>query len=401
MASFVCALLCAAVALHSAESRATLPAHAKSQPVEGQYIVVLHGNVSDYAREKHMMNVRSMQDAGKSVEVRFEYNIGSFKGYSGRMSHNLLNHVRNLPEVKYIEQDQTVHTINEQACVGETITDPGLWGLIRISHRDATNENEFIYDDANNGNGVTAYILDTGIYVQHNDFANRAEPGPSFVGTEPDSNDGNGHGTHVAATIMGQTYGIARQATAVAVKVLGSGGSGSYDGVIAGINHVAREGKKPGVANMSLGGGYSQAVNDAVDAAVDAGYVFSIAAGNSGIDACSFSPASATKAITVGSTDLSDARSYFSNTGNCMEIFAPGSNIKSAWIGGPTATNTISGTSMAAPHVAGVVAEYLSRNPEATPAQVLSALEESATPNIVSNPGTNSPNLLLYRACEE
>lgn len=210
------------------------------------------------------------------------------------------------------------------------------------------------------------------------------------------TNDCNGHGTHVAGTVGGLYYGVAKGVNIHPVRVLGCDGSGSYSGIIAGMNWVVQNRVRPAVANMSLGGGFSQSVNDAVQRMVNAGVTVVVAAGNDNSNACSYSPASAASAITVGSTTRTDARSSFSNYGNCLDIFAPGSSITSATNTSNTATAVLSGTSMAAPHVAGAAALYLSTNTSASPADVASALNSNSTPNKVTSAGSGSPNRLVY-----
>jgi len=284
-----------------------------------------------------------------------------------------------------------------------------VWGLNRISEKAIELTGLYRYDLE--GSGVVAYIIDTGILVTHTEFGTRASFGANFVGDGKNS-DCNGHGTHVAGTVGGKTYGVAKQVSLVAVKVLGCTGSGTYAGVISGIQYAASDRKgRPGVANMSLGGGKSTAVNDAVAAAVKSGLTFAVAAGNENQDACNVSPASEPSAITVGSTEVSDdnafqedARSSFSNFGTCVKIMAPGSLIKSAWITSNTATNTISGTSMASPHVCGAAALVLSANPAATPEQVLMTLVDNSTPdeiNMVCSTTAcrNTPNKMLFSSC--
>jgi len=266
---------------------------------------------------------------------------------------------------------------------------------------------------ATRGAGVTAYIIDTGIYIEHADFNGRAVWGANFVDTN--NVDCNGHGTHVAGTVGGTSYGIAKQVTLVGVKTLNCGGSGTWQGVIDGIAWSATDHKSKvnkAVANMSLGGAFSAAVNAAVAAAVAEGVTFAIAAGNSDADACTFSPASEPSCICVGSTDTADEgtnqvdiRSSFSNFGSCTHVYAPGTMITSAWIGSTTAIRTISGTSMAAPHVCGAAAIVLDQNPSFTPAQVKAAIVADATTNEIDMQcGTDancarSPNLMLYSTC--
>lgn len=235
------------------------------------------------------------------------------------------------------------------------------WGLDRIDQRDLPLNSNYHYDY--DGSGVTAFVIDTGVRNTHNEFGGRASSGYDFIDNDNDSSDCNGHGTHVAGTIGGSTYGVAKNVNIVGVRVLNCSGSGTNSGVISGINWVKNNAQGPSVANMSLGGGASQALDDAVNAAVAAGISFVVAAGNDNSNACNYSPARAANAVTVGSTTSTDSRSSFSNYGTCLDIYAPGSSITSAWYNSNSATNTISGTSMASPHVAGVAALYLAENP--------------------------------------
>ncbi len=268
------------------------------------------------------------------------------------------------------------------------------WGLDRVDQSALPLDGTIT--TAQNGAGVTAYVIDTGVRPDHTDFGGRVTGGYTSITDGNGSNDCNGHGTHVAGTVAGSRYGVAPAATIVPVRVLSCSGSGSTSGVIAGIDYAVRhhQAGTPAVANMSLGGGYSPALNAAVAAGVADGITFVVAAGNSNADACNASPASEPTAVTVGSTTNSDARSYFSNWGSCLDIFAPGSGITSAWYTSPTATNTISGTSMASPHVAGGAALMLSATPSASPAGVVSALQQAATRGVISDT-VGSPNLLL------
>lgn len=296
------------------------------------------------------------------------------------------------PSVKYIEQDQMMSvepTVEAQADQGGA-----TWGLDRIDQRDLPLNSNYHYDY--DGSGVTAYVIDTGVLTSHNEFGGRASHGWDFVDNDSDATDCNGHGTHVAGTIGGSAYGVAKNVNVVGVRVLGCSGSGSNSGVINGINWVKNNASGPSVANMSLGGGASQATDDAVNSAVAAGITFVVAAGNDNANACNYSPARAANAVTVGSTTSSDARSSFSNYGSCLDIYAPGSSIKSAWYTSNTATNTISGTSMASPHVAGVVALYLDETPSLSPSQVVSRLTSRASDSKVSDAKSGSPNKLLY-----
>jgi len=252
------------------------------------------------------------------------------------------------------------------------------WGLARISHRDSLSFgtfNKYLYS-ADGGEGVDVYVIDTGTNVDHVDFEGRATWGKTIPLNDADE-DGNGHGTHCSGTVAGKKYGVAKKANIIAVKVLRSNGSGTMSDVVKGVEYAAeqhaasvaaaKKGKKKGfkgsAANMSLGGGKSPTLDLAVNAAVDAGIHFAVAAGNDNADSCNYSPAAAEKAVTVGASTLGDERAYFSNFGKCNDIFAPGLNILSTWIGSKYAVNTISGTSMASPHIAGLLAYLLSLQP--------------------------------------
>ncbi|MEV1017144.1 MULTISPECIES: S8 family peptidase [unclassified Micromonospora] len=291
------------------------------------------------------------------------------------------------PAVAYVEQNHTVSISGTQA-------NPPSWGLDRIDQRNLPLDSSYTYP--NTASNVHAYIIDTGIRFSHNDFGGRATSGYDAV-DGGSADDCNGHGTHVAGTVGGSTYGVAKGVQLVGVRVLNCSGSGTNAGVIAGVDWVTQNAIKPAVANMSLGGGANSSLDTAVRNSIASGVTYGLAAGNdNGANACNTSPARTTEAITVGSTTSSDARSSFSNIGTCLDIFAPGSSITSAWYTSNTATNTISGTSMATPHVVGAAALVASANPSWTPAQVRDQLVSNATPNVVSNAGSGSPNLLLY-----
>lgn len=318
-----------------------------------------------------------------------------------------------LPGVLHVEQDQLMHT--------RTISQSNAtWGIDRSDERARVLDGVYTYP-AQAGAGVNVYIIDTGILPNHVDFGGRVVGGRNFVasslldilplrlplpidlggllGGNVDPNafsDCNGHGTHVAGTAAGTQWGIAKNANLYAVRVLGCSGSGSNAGIIAGVQWVADNHVKPAVANMSLGGGNSDALDAAVLAAVNRGVTMVVAAGNDNTNACNGSPNRVAEAVTVGSTDNQDRRSSFSNFGTCVDVFAPGSSITSAWHTRATATNTISGTSMAAPHVAGAAALVLGANPGLSPQQVGNALIGNATANVIGNPGNGSPNQLLY-----
>jgi subtilisin family serine protease len=293
-----------------------------------------------------------------------------------------------LPGVAAVEEDQPIQLANTQSAV--------TWGLDRVDQRHLPLSSTYSYTA--DGSGVTAYVIDTGIEFAHSDFGGRAVSGyDSIDGGSAD--DCNGHGTHVSGTIGGSAYGMAKGVRLVAVRVLDCAGAGTIAGVIAGIDWVTYNHNGPSVANMSLGGGFNQPVNDAVTKSIAHGVTYAIAAGNSNANACSFSPASTPGAITVAATTLSggtDVRAGFSNYGSCVDVFDPGVNITSAWIGSTTAINTISGTSMASPHVAGLAALYLQSNPYATPALVNDVVKSTAVAGIVSDPA-GSPNLFARK----
>jgi len=274
----------------------------------------------------------------------------------------------------------------------DTLVSEGLWGLDRVDQDGVSYDNT--YAPSGDGTGVHVYVIDTGINSGHSDYAGRVEAGRDFIDNDNDPEDCNGHGTHCAGTVLGTTYGVAKGATLHGVRVLSCSGSGTSSGVIAGVNWVAANHISPAVASMSLGGGYSQASNNAISALFAAGVPVAVAAGNSNTDACSASPASSPDAYTVSSSTSSDQRSSFSNYGSCCDMYAPGSYIKSSWIGGNTASNTISGTSMATPHVAGGMAVFLGLNPTATPQEVYTAMTESAAVNKISD-ASGTPNKLL------
>jgi subtilisin family serine protease len=295
-----------------------------------------------------------------------------------------------------------ITTMLAGAAVALTFTLPGTavaagqkttWGLDRIDQRSLPLSATYAPTSAA---GVTVYVLDTGIRTTHSEFGGRARDGYDFVDQDKIANDCSGHGTHVASTIGGATYGVAKDVTLVGVRVLDCKGSGSYQGIIAGIDWVARQTARPAVANLSLGGTTSKALDDAVDRAVAAGVTVVVAAGNDNKDACKQSPARTPSAITVGATDRNDTRWSSSNFGSCVDIFAPGVRIEGASYASATAVKTMSGTSMASPHVAGAAARVLAAHPGYTPAQVRDALLGQAGTGSIGNPGKGSPNKILY-----
>jgi aqualysin 1 len=322
--------------------------------------------------------------AGKgTVHYRYHY---ALKGFAATLPPQALDGVRHNPNVDYIEADG-IATKN-----ASPQTSPPSWGLDRIDQRGLPLDNSYTY--TGDGSGVTAYIIDTGIYFAHSEFGGRASSGRDCVDNDDDASDCDGHGTHVAGTVGGITTGVAKNVTLVAVRVLNCNGSGTWSQVIAGIDWVTQHHSGPSVANMSLGGGYSSSVNQAVNNSVASGVVYCVAAGNSGANASNYSPASAANAITVGATTSADVRASWSNYGSAVDIFAPGAGITSSVMTG--GYDTWSGTSMATPHVTGVAALYLQGHTSASPATVTAAIINSSTQNALSSIGTGSPNKLLY-----
>jgi subtilisin family serine protease len=349
--------------------------------VEGEYIVVLAPGA----------NPRSVA-AVAGATPQYVYTT-AVNGFAATLNPGQLNALRHNPAVEYVEENGTV-----QASVTQT---NATWGIDRIDQRDRPLSTTFTY--LNTGVGVRAYIVDTGIRLTHTQVVGRAVTGYDAVTAGGTATDCNGHGTHVAGTVGGTTHGVAKGVSLVAVRVLDCNGSGTTAGVVAGVDWVANNAVLPAVANLSLGGGANTTLDNAVKNAVAKGVTFVVAAGNGNIfgiaqNACNYSPARVPEAITVGATTSSDAKASYSNYGTCLDIFAPGSSITSSWYTNDTATNTISGTSMASPHVAGVAALYLQGNPTATPAQVSSALTTNASVGKVTSPGSGSPNRLLFTA---
>jgi subtilisin family serine protease len=349
-----------------------------AEAVPGQYIVTL--------RADEPVGVTAHELADEHDGEVLDVYRHSLRGFAVEMSR---------ADALDLSQDPSVVAVEEDGVVRATTTQANPpWGLDRIDQRDLPLDHAFTYDAS--GTGVTAFIIDTGIRITHTEFGGRASIGTDTVGDGQNGNDCAGHGTHVAGTIGSSTYGVAKAVSLVAVRVLNCEGSGSYSGVIAGVDWVTAHHSGPSVANMSLGGGASTAMDNAVRASIASGVTFAVAAGNEHVSACNSSPARTPEAITVGSTTSTDARSSFSNYGSCLDLFAPGSSILSTWNSSDTATNTISGTSMATPHVAGVAAAYLQTHPTATAAEVAAALVADATTGHVTDARPGSPNLLLH-----
>ncbi|MCL2916253.1 S8 family peptidase [Shewanella corallii] len=376
-----------------ANEQAYLASIDKSKAIKNSYIVVFKTpSIIDMSSRSAIADYA--QVAAHSLENKFGIQIK--KGFGGALNGVLVNanseqlaQLLNNPNIDFIEQDQIMSVsplssaANNQA--GAT------WGLDRVDQRSLPLSGDYNYNY--DGSGVTAYVIDTGV-SSHAEFNGRQSHGWDFIDNDADATDCHGHGTHVAGTIGASTYGVAKNSSIVGVRVLDCQGSGSNSGVISGVDWVAQNATGPSVANMSLGGGASQALDTAVSNAVAAGITFVVAAGNDNQDACNYSPARAASAITVGSTDDNDSRSSFSNFGECLDIFAPGRNITSTWING--GTNTISGTSMASPHVAGIAALYLGEDSTLSPAQIETMLADRSTKDTVTDPGPLSVNKLAY-----
>ncbi|KAF9103973.1 hypothetical protein BGX27_010306 [Mortierella sp. AM989] len=356
--------------------------------ITDSYIVVLKdGNTAESFQAKFDDIAKRQNGRGRKPTIHRKYS--KIPGFAATVNSAALKEILAADEVAYVEQDAVITLQGSQSS-------PPSWGLTRVSQRSLALTQPYIYNDAA-GTGVTAYVIDTGVYTAHTDFGGRATFGANFISGSANT-DENGHGTHVAGTIGGTIYGVAKKVSIVGIKVLDRSGSGSTSGVVAGMDWVAaRAVAGKSVVNMSLGGGKSQAINDASARLFAANIPLIVAAGNSATtDACTGSPSGAPNTYTVAASDRTDNVAYFTSYGTCVEIFGPGVDITSAWIGSTTAKSTISGTSMASPHVAGVAALYLSFNSLPTAQSVFDKLTSTATTGKILGNLKGSPNRLVY-----
>ena len=383
-AALTTALVAAVAASPAQAAEGTILGVGNPAAVPDSYIVVLKDSA---------VASRGVQAQAASLTDRFGGEVGfvydaAINGFSVTMSEAAAKRLAAHPAVDYVEQNMVFQ-------LDATQNNPPSWGLDRIDQRNLPLDNSYTFPTT--ASNVNVYILDTGVRLSHNDFGGRAFTGFDAITSGGSANDCHGHGTHVAGTTAGNAHGVAKGARIFAVRVLSCTGGGTTAQIVAGINWVTNNHIKPAVANMSLGGGGNNTtMNNAVANSINAGVTYAIAAGNSNSNACNFSPALVPAAITVGATAINDQRASFSNFGTCLDIFAPGQSITSAWFSSNSATNTISGTSMASPHVAGVAALILAASPGASPAQVRNDMVADATTGVVGNPGSGSPNRLLF-----
>ncbi|WP_284086556.1 S8 family peptidase [Acinetobacter pittii] len=353
--------------------------------IKNQYIVILN---KDVGSSNEFAQGIAKQHGGKVLQT-YDAVLKGFAIYLPDVAGTaFVEAMKKNPKVVSVEND-TIMKVD-----ATTQSNPD-WGLDRIDQKNLPLDSAYSY--LQTGSGTTAYIVDTGILSTHQQFSGRVLSGYTAISDGNGTSDCHGHGTHVAGTVGGSTYGVAKNVSLVPIRILGCDGSGASSNVIAGLDWILKNGKKPAVVNMSLGGEANASLDSAVENLFNNGYVMVVAAGNSNTDACSSSPARVSKAITVAATDNTDTRASYSNYGSCVDIFAPGSQINSSWIGSNTATKVLNGTSMATPHVVGVVAEMLQSTPTATPQTISTNLLNQASSNVVKNP-SGSPNRLLYKS---
>ncbi|MEU6737492.1 S8 family peptidase [Streptomyces physcomitrii] len=378
-----------AVALTAGSTIAALPAGAAPAEgtvlgagapgaIKGQFVVLLDGKAG----------VTAKKDIAKKYGGELGRSFASINGFSAEgLSGAEARRLAADPAVDKVVQSKTF-------TIAATQPSPPSWGLDRVDQSDLPLNDAYTYPDSA-GEGVTAYVIDTGVRTTHSDFEGRASSGYDAVDGDDDASDGHGHGTHVAGTLAGAAHGVAKKAQVVGVRVLDDNGSGTTEQVVAGIDWVTQNHQGPSVANLSLGGGADEAIDTAVREAVASGVTVAVAAGNSADDAADYSPARVSEALTVAASDDADGQAYFSNYGSSVDLYAPGVDIVSDFNTGDDATTTYSGTSQATPHVAGAAAVYLAGHPEATPEEVATALGDAAAADRITDPGEGTPNKLV------